>query len=143
MPSRQQALFDAYPELFYYARETSPQGNVYPIAFGIACEDGWFQLLDNLCSSLSQYIKNKELAPVRVIQIKEKFGSLRFYVNGADPYCSGMIHFAETMAACICETCGAPGSPGHLVGCYQTLCTDCRGPVSPESPASPESTSAR
>ena len=41
-------------------------------------------------------------------QVKEKFGTLRFYVTGGDDMIRGMIWFAESMSGRICETCGAP-----------------------------------
>ena len=44
-----------------------------------------------------------------VVQVKEKFGTLRFYVNGATETQYNYISFAESMSACTCETCGKPG----------------------------------
>lgn len=43
-------------------------------------------------------------------QIKEKFGGLRFYVNGATDKHWNYIHFAESMSYKICEECGKPGT---------------------------------
>ena len=42
-------------------------------------------------------------------QVKEKFGSLRFYHNGGDDYVYGVISMAESMSAHTCEDCGKPG----------------------------------
>ena len=42
-------------------------------------------------------------------QVKEKFGTLRFYTNGGDEQIYGMIRMAESMSAVTCEECGAPG----------------------------------
>ena len=51
-----------------------------------------------------------EVVPqVTVVQVKEKFGTLRFYYNGGDSVIEGMVGFAEAMSACTCEQCGAPG----------------------------------
>lgn len=49
-----------------------------------------------------------ELVPI-VVQVKEKFGTLRFYVNGASEAQYNYISFAEAMSGCTCETCGSPG----------------------------------
>jgi hypothetical protein len=46
---------------------------------------------------------------VVVSQIKEKFGTLRFYYTGGDEYVDGLEHMAESMSAKICENCGCPG----------------------------------
>lgn len=54
-------------------------------------------------------------------QIKEKFGTLRFYVDGGDEATGGMIQMAETMSAATCEQCGAPGHTGGR-GWVRTLC---------------------
>lgn len=54
-------------------------------------------------------------------QIKEKFGTLRFYARGGDEATGGMIHMAECMSAVTCEQCGAPGTTAGR-GYIQTLC---------------------
>jgi hypothetical protein len=43
--------------------------------------DGWFDLIDALCSQIDRAIE-LGAAPVRVRQVKEKFGTLRFYCDG-------------------------------------------------------------
>jgi len=42
-------------------------------------------------------------------QIKEKFGTLRFYYQGGDDYIRGLEAMADSMSAVICEECGSPG----------------------------------
>lgn len=58
---------------------------------------------------------------VVAVQVKEKFGGLRFYYNGGDDYIRGVVSMAEAMSYVTCETCGAPGK---LRGdrWVQTLC---------------------
>jgi hypothetical protein len=46
---------------------------------------------------------------VTLDQIKEKFGTLRFYYTGGDEYISGMVTMAEAMSGVTCEECGNPG----------------------------------
>jgi hypothetical protein len=46
---------------------------------------------------------------VTLDQVKEKFGTLRFYYSGGDDYISGMVTMAEAMSGVTCETCGSPG----------------------------------
>ena len=50
-------------------------------------------------------------APSQVVavQVKEKFGGLRFYYDGGDEHISGMVTMAESWAASTCEVCGNPG----------------------------------
>jgi hypothetical protein len=55
------------------------------------------------------------------MQIKEKFGGLRFYYDGGDNEISGMVQMAESWASHSCETCGAPGKKREG-GWIRTLC---------------------
>jgi hypothetical protein len=57
-------------------------------------------------------------------QVKEKFGSLRLYMNNETPYISGAIAMAESMSGHICEVCGEPGQR-RSGGWIRTLCDDC------------------
>lgn len=60
---------------------------------------------------------------VTVDQVKEKFGTLRFYYTGGDDYISGLVSMAESMSGCTCEECGAPGK--RLGGGWvTTLCKE-------------------
>ena len=45
-------------------------------------------------------------------QIKEKFGTLRFYYIGGDDYIRGVEAMADSMSHVTCEECGCPGQ-GH------------------------------
>lgn len=50
-----------------------------------------------------------EFPQVEAVQVKEKFGTLRFYTDVGDSYIYGAIAMAESMSARTCETCGKPG----------------------------------
>ena len=58
---------------------------------------------------------------VKVAQIKEKFGGLRFYVDGGDEFVRGAIWLAESLSMKICEECGATGER-RSGGWIRTLC---------------------
>lgn len=93
---------------------------------GFACGEGWWPILEALCSQIQHHIdwKNKtlEVVPqVTVDQIKEKFGGLRFYYSGGDDVISGMVSMAEIWAGHSCEECGAPGK-SRSDGWIKTLC---------------------
>jgi len=55
------------------------------------------------------------------VQIKEKFGGLRFYVQAATDTHYHYISFAESMSYRTCEQCGAPGKT-YTDGWHKTLC---------------------
>jgi hypothetical protein len=93
---------------------------------GFACDEGWWPILETLCSNIQHHLdwKNKtaEVVPqVTVAQIKEKFGGLRFYYDGGDDEIRGMVRMAEAWADKSCETCGAPGKRRDG-GWIKTLC---------------------
>lgn len=97
---------------------------------GIECGDGWMDLIDRLSSACEQEIVArisqgvaKELWP-RVAQIKEKMGTLRFYVNGAvSDELRSRIRQAEEESSRTCEGCGSPGQLRE--GSWHTYCNDC------------------
>ena len=119
-------LYDRYPLIF--AKK-----------IGIECGDGWYNIIHALCHSIQTHIDNvarqkewaikKNAQPVKsgidldnkpcdipdlvvqvnVQQIKEKFGTLRFYASGGNTTTSGMISMADALSEMTCEECGAPG----------------------------------
>lgn len=118
-------LCSRYPKMF---TERGGYHNDTDLGWGIACDDGWFDLIDTLCDSIQSYIDNKskytpDVSQVEITQIKEKFGTLRFYANGGDDVTDGMIWFAESMSGKICEVCGTPGKR-RSGGWIRTLCDE-------------------
>jgi hypothetical protein len=106
------------------------------MCWGFECGDGWYNILDQLMSNIQHhtewnnknfdkgYKQYKHVPPVTLDQVKEKFGTLRFYYTGGDDTIDGMVRMAESMSAVTCEECGHPGEqrPG---GWIKTLCDPC------------------
>ena len=66
-----------------------------------------------------------ELIPqVTVDQVKEKFGTLRFYITGGDEYISGLVSMAESISGVTCEECGNLGER-KSGGWVHTICEPC------------------
>ena len=66
-----------------------------------------------------------ELIPqVTLDQVKEKFGTLRFYYTGGDDYISGMVSLAESLTGVTCESCGNVGER-RGGGWVHTYCEPC------------------
>lgn len=100
----------------------------YPLVFKkikyIECGNGWFRMLDKLCSLIEHEIKRvpKELnGKLYAAQVKEKFGGLRFYMEESTPFIDGAISLAEDMSFTICEVCGNVGKPRNF-SWVRTLC---------------------
>ena len=66
----------------------------------------------------------KSIPQVTLDQVKEKFGTLRFYYTGGDDYISGMVTMAESMSGVTCEECGNPGEQKGG-GWVRTICEPC------------------
>jgi hypothetical protein len=99
---------------------------------------GNFDLFDEENAKLSASYREERLAEiiaadfrtvpevipqVTLDQVKEKFGTLRFYYTGGDDYISGLVSMAESMSGVTCEECGSPGKT-HGGGWVRTLCDE-------------------
>lgn len=95
------------------------------MAFGFECGDGWFSLIKELCEKL----KALKLKDFRVLQVKEKYGGLRFYTGSVETKKADevfrLIDEAGGKSYTICEACGKPGQP-NKDGWIETLCESCR-----------------
>lgn len=111
-------LYERYPAIFA-ERNLSPQES--GMHWGFTCEDGWFDLIDTLCSQIQWQIDNNNVPPVVAKQVKEKFGGLRFYYRGGDQLIRGMVLMACAMADRTCEICGCPAEP-KVEGRIMSLC---------------------
>jgi hypothetical protein len=118
--------------------------------FEFSINEGWYGIIDILCSMLSYRVENakarlkyamenpdaKFVKPIATLekdvvdaikelpviaQVKEKFGTLRFYVDGGTPEMHNYIEFAEAMTSITCEVCGNPGT-SRTGGWIRVLC---------------------
>ena len=122
-------LCEKYPKIF--ANRYKPMTET-AMCWGFECGDGWYNIIDRLCANIQHHIdwshKGKEFdikwneanpnkqrpvkEPVNQViaaQVKEKFGTLRFYYDGGDDYIRGLTSMAESMSAYTCEKCGDAG----------------------------------
>jgi hypothetical protein len=104
------------------------------MCWGFECGDGWFPILDQLMGNIQHHIDWKQqqkekynrgegCTQVTLDQVKEKFGTLRFYYTGGDDEISGMVRMAESMSSVTCEQCGKPGKQVGG-GWITTLCEE-------------------
>ena len=82
----------------------------------LECDDGWYEILSRLCYIVNNRLDykkrvNEPLGYFGWSQIKEKFGGLRAYANGADEFIRGAIEMAESMSYITCEATGEKGKP--------------------------------
>lgn len=93
-------------------------------ARGFECGDGWFDLIEALCHTLQAETGNGS-SQVVAFQIKEKFGALLFYADGANARQAGAIQMAELLSGRICDVCGNRGKLRRRAsGWVSTRCED-------------------
>jgi hypothetical protein len=93
---------------------------------GFAIGKGWYPLIEELSYTIQSHIDSKQkqgedCPQVVVQQVKEKFGTLRFYYNGGDEFIHGAVWLAESMTSKLCEECGGLGKQRNG-GWVRTLC---------------------
>jgi rubrerythrin len=118
----QERLKKKYPTIL---RDTDKPATVSCMAFGLAVGDGWYALLDKLMADIMAQPSGDEVV---ALQIKEKFGGLRFYYNHGTEEIHKLIDKAENDSYHICEECGLVSEEpltthnGH--GWIVTLCAN-------------------
>lgn len=130
---KDKALCAKYPKIFRNRRGDPKQTLM---CFGFEHDDGWYDIIDTLCNTIQHHLDWKresdefkslsdeewdESHQTVAVQVKEKWGGLRFYVNSSDNYIDGAIALAESLSLRTCEQCGAPGKP-RGGGWVRTLC---------------------
>lgn len=111
----------------------------YPIIYGIACDKGWYPIIEELLQKISEIDTDKK---VRIFQIKEKFGTLRFYTSDSPlridflgavncltfglvlSEMEKLIRDTEIRSAVTCEICGKNGRLRNKSGWVKTLCDE-------------------
>ena len=117
------------------------------MCWGFDCGDGWYNILNQLMGNIQHHIDWKEkqrnwntewnkehpdeprvipesIPQVTLDQVKEKFGTLRFYYTGGDDVIDGMVRMAESMSGVTCEECGNVGERKGG-GWVHTYCEPC------------------
>ena len=118
-------LYEDYPEIFQYNKGKCDP--MLPMAFGFECGDGWYKIIDHCCRMIQYDIDHNKKEQVVAVQVKEKFGGLRFYVDGANEKAYDIIRFFESLSYRICEKCGKSDakteSKEHWI---RTRCDKCK-----------------
>lgn len=96
------------------------------MSYGFDCDDGWFDLIWTLSQKIEDSARQAGLEPQsnawpEATQVKQKMGTLRFYLDYSTEAIAALIRKAEENSAKTCETCGNPGSTMRGFG-VKTLC---------------------
>jgi hypothetical protein len=106
--SWQSALVARHPSLFNIAKH----GGTYTPG-SPECGEGWRDLLERACTRIQAAVI-ADGGTFSALQIKEKYGTLRFYWTGrlskeAEHAIEDAVALAEARSACTCEVCGRAG----------------------------------
>jgi hypothetical protein len=71
-------LKESFPDFFKSEEDDKHQFLKYGFQHG----DGWFQLVKGLMRCIYNYCENNNKPVPKILQVKEKYGTLRFYIDG-------------------------------------------------------------
>ena len=97
--------------------------NIFEENFYFECDDGWFDIIFDLCKDVQQEVNNSSCQQVVAVQVKEKFAGLRFYASGGNEVTDAIISKYVKLST---ETCEVTGGRGYLCEkhrWYKTLST--------------------
>lgn len=132
----QAELFQKHPRIFRKHNGAVGERET-PLDYrGIECGNGWVKLVDTLAAAFERHIDDLQAQGVsrdnwpRAVQIKEKFGTLRFTTNGGNTVGTADEVLMEAKTAAVgysevtCETCGNPGVM-QRTGWLKVCCAQC------------------
>lgn len=97
------------------------------MCWGFECGDGWEPLVRELSKKIEDYNTTSfDWPPTVAIQVKEKFGSLRFYISCGPDWIHDLIEEYEEKSETTCEICGQPGTMCQKGSWLKTLCNEHR-----------------
>lgn len=85
----------------------------------------WYKKIHSLYKrSRYNYLRSNQspIPQVVAVQIKEKFGTLRFYYIGGDERITPIVDFYESYTRYICEDCGSTIDIGCTSGWIRNVC---------------------
>ncbi len=96
-----------------YREDKGPIVDAY--AFGVG--EGWYPIIRDLINELIAVGWDK-----RLVQCKEKFGGLRFYLETYPEGAADVVIKYEKLSYETCEKCGEKGETKKIKGWIYTLC---------------------
>ena len=116
-------FFERFPKLFPNGKDVDPKISL--MYYGFGCRDGWFKLIWELCEDIEEIIEDEGPEDFFVVQVKQKFGGLRFYTSEPNNKIYELITIAENDSVSICEDCGEFGTLRRGQGLLRTACDSC------------------
>lgn len=128
-------LFNKFPKIFQDATKDMMQSCM---CWGICTPNSWYEIIDNMCERLQWDTDNNNYPQVVADQVKEKFGTLRFYyhldiikklseerLSHNEGHIEGVVAVCEDLTNGICADCGSNKNVTSTRGWVRYLCEDC------------------
>ena len=126
---KQEEIFSKCPVIYRHRFADNHQGLRW---LGFRCCDGWFELILELSLDIEKLVNKQQVEHgldekqlPYVVQVKEKFGGLNFYMSAQNDEISALIRNAAKRSEKICEQCGLPGETRNVAGWCFTECRLC------------------
>jgi hypothetical protein len=102
------------------------------LCWGFECGDGWYGIIEKAAKKLERLIVAEiekyrtayDLGAYRASQVKEKYGTLCFYLTSGTDEMYALVDKAERQSSKTCEQCGKPGKIRGEYWLY-TACNAC------------------
>lgn len=125
-PENTKKLYEDFPGLY---RDASKDMRETCMCWGFQCGDGWFRLIYDLSAAIESEAFKLGLNPdsdewPKASQVKEKFGTLRFYMGCYSESLRDLIDYAEEKSGHTCESCGLAGTL-RTEGWHHVSCEPC------------------
>lgn len=126
---KQEEIFSKCPVIYRHRFDGNQQGLRW---LGFRCGVGWSELILELSIDIEKIVKKYQVEHrivenqlPYVVQVKEKFGGLNFYMSTQNDEISNLIHAAAQRSITICENCGKAGKTRNMSGWCFTECKLC------------------
>lgn len=127
-PEQNKQLCETYPFLLPHNRWTDDVSEDFDYSYTELDDmpDGWRQAFGlQMCDELKNVLeKIDKINEFRIVQIKEKFGELRFYTNWIDDDIDKIIDKYTELSRRTCICCGKPATQ-ITTGWISPFCDDC------------------
>ena len=88
---------------------------------------GWYRLMREVILAIDEYnFEHPGTDPLKITDVKEKFGELRISTNYYVPEVDEVIDAITNKSRTVCENCGKEAETYEIHGRLHTLCDDCK-----------------
>lgn len=100
--------------------------HLYGDRFYFECGDGWYHIILEATKKIESILRTYPESirqDIVASQVKEKYGTIRFYISYYTEELDEIINELESQSAKTCEVCGGPGSVRGRLWLY-TACSE-------------------